>query len=301
MSYNGILPVDKPEGFTSFDVIAKLRGMFQTRRIGHAGTLDPGATGVLLLFFGGTTRFINFLPNHDKRYTAVLRLGVVTDTQDMSGRVLETRPVSAGRAEVEQALQSFLGEQRQIPPMYSAVQKDGRRLYELARQGVEVEREPRTVTIHHIALLDASPDEGLYTLDISCSAGTYIRTLCHDLGQKLGCGGAMASLRRTWACGFSLDSCCTLEELQALADAGRLSEALLPLETAFGQLPRLQLNGRASSLFLNGARLSLERLGLTGEEGRMAVYDAQGRFLGLAVPDAPQGELRPLRVYPRQE
>ncbi len=301
MSFNGILPVDKPEGFTSFDVIAKLRGMFQTRRIGHAGTLDPGATGVLLLFFGGTTRFINFLPNHDKRYTAVLRLGVVTDTQDMSGRVLETRPVSVGRAEVEQALQSFLGEQRQIPPMYSAVQKDGRRLYELARQGVEVEREPRTVTIHHIGLLDASPDEGLYTLDISCSAGTYIRTLCHDLGQKLGCGGAMASLRRTWACGFSDDCCRTLEELQALADTGRLSEALLPLETAFAQLPRLELNARASTLFLNGAKLSLERLGLTGEEGRMAVYDVQGQFLGLASPDASQGELRPLRVYTRQE
>ncbi|MGI6403194.1 MAG: tRNA pseudouridine(55) synthase TruB [Oscillospiraceae bacterium] len=300
MSFNGILPVDKPEGFTSFDVIAKLRGMFRTRRIGHAGTLDPGATGVLLLFLGGTTRFISFLPNHDKRYTAVLRLGIVTDTQDMAGHVLKTRPVLAGRAEVEQALQSFLGEQQQIPPMYSAVQKDGRRLYELARQGLEVEREPRTVTIYDITLLDASPDEGLYTLDITCSAGTYIRTLCHDLGQKLGCGGAMASLRRTWACGFSLNSCRTLEELQALAGEGRLEQGLLPLESAFAQLPRLELDTRASSLFLNGAKLSLQPLGLTGDEGQLAVYSGQGQFLGLAAPDGEKGELRHLRVYARQ-
>ncbi len=297
MSLNGILPVDKPEDFTSFDVIAKLRGMFKTRKIGHAGTLDPAATGVLLLFLGGTTRFISFLPNHDKRYTAVLQLGVVTDTQDLTGKVLETRPVLAGRDEVEQALAEFLGEQKQIPPMYSAVQKDGRRLYDLARQGLEVEREPRTVTIHELKLLDASPQEELYTLDISCSTGTYIRTLCHDLGQKLGCGAAMASLRRTWACGFPLTGCRTLEELQALTEEGRLPEALLPLEAAFAGLPRLELLPQASKRFLNGASLALERLGLSGEEGQLAVFDSQDQFLGLAAPDLQTGELRPVRVY----
>ncbi len=300
MSLNGILPVDKPEDFTSFDVIAKLRGMFKTRRIGHAGTLDPAATGVLLLFLGGTTRFISFLPNHDKRYTASLQLGVVTDTQDLTGKVLETRPILAGRKEVEEALAGFLGEQQQIPPMYSAVQKDGRRLYDLARQGLEVEREPRTVTIHELKLLDASPQEGLYTLDISCSTGTYIRTLCHDLGQKLGCGAAMASLRRTWACGFPLAGCRTLAELQALTEEGRLPEALLPLETAFVQLPRLELAPSASKRFLNGASLSLERLGLSGEEGQLAVFDVQGQFLGLAAPDLQTGELRHIRVYAKQ-
>jgi len=293
----GILIVDKPAGMTSFGVVAKLRGMAKTKKVGHAGTLDPAATGVLPVFLGGATRFIDFLPDHGKRYAAHLQLGITTDTQDTTGRVLETRPVNVTAADVTAALPRFEGKIMQTPPMYSALKKDGKRLYELARQGVEVEREAREVEVHTVCLSwnDADETAGRYQWDIECSKGAYIRTLCHDLGAALGCGGAMAHLRRTGACGYTLGDAHTLEDLQALTDAGRLGSALLPLESAFVAFPRLELDERQAKLFTNGTCPGRDVFGhlnaACGE--RIAIFGPAG-FLGLATPDGER--LKHLRV-----
>ena len=295
---NGILIVDKPAGCTSFGVVAKVRGMAKTKKVGHAGTLDPEATGVLPVFLGGATRFIDLMPNHDKRYTATFILGKTTDTQDTSGAVLQTRPVTAGQKEVAEALARFQGKTLQIPPMYSAVKQDGKRLYELARQGIEVERKPREIEIKRIALLWCDEAAGRYTIDVACSKGTYIRTLCHDLGELLGCGAAIQDLRRTQACGFSLQEARTLEELQSLADSGNFAHALLPVESAFAGLPRLDLDARASHLFKNGVRLSLDIFpGLSAQKAqRLTVFGSDGKFLGLAASNG--SFLRHVRVMP---
>jgi len=294
---NGILIVDKPAGCTSFRVVAKVRGMAKTKRVGHAGTLDPDATGVLPVFLGGATRFIDLMPDHGKRYTATFILGITTDTQDASGTVLRTRPVTAGQKEVVQALTRFQGKIRQIPPMYSALKQDGKRLYELARQGIEVERQPREIEIERIALMWCDEAAGRYTIDVACSKGTYIRTLCHDLGELLGCGAAMQDLRRTQACGFSLQEAHTMEELQSFADSGNFSQALLPVQSAFTGFPRLDLDERASHLFKNGVRLSLDHLpGLPSDQSgqRLTVFGSDGAFLGLA--NTADGCLRHIRV-----
>ena len=197
---NGILVIDKSAGWTSQDVAAKLRGVFHERRVGHGGTLDPMATGVLPVFIGRATRAAEFLESAEKEYVAGLRLGVVTDTQDTSGTVLETNPVCVTRAQLEAALRQFLGPIEQIPPMYSAIKINGQKLYELARRGQEVARRPRSITIHALELLEGEGAD--WTVRVRCSKGTYVRTLCHDLGRALGCGGCMSSLRRTRAGSF---------------------------------------------------------------------------------------------------
>ena len=195
---DGIIIIDKPAGWTSMDVCAKLRGILREKRIGHAGTLDPMATGVLPVFVGHATKAVQFAENGRKEYRAVLKLGTVTDTQDTTGTVLETHPVTVGADEVRAALEHFTGELLQLPPMYSALKVNGQKLYDLARQGKTVERKPRAITVYELELLEQSaPDE--FALRVVCSKGTYIRTLCHDLGQALGCGGCMAALRRTMA------------------------------------------------------------------------------------------------------
>jgi len=291
----GILIVDKPKGITSFGVVAKVRGMSGIRKVGHAGTLDPDATGVLPVFLGGATRFIDFLPEHDKRYTATLALGITTDTQDATGTVLRTRPVGAGKSEVERALAGFVGRLRQIPPMYSAVKQGGKRLYQLARAGVEIERPAREVDIHEITLLAWDEPAGRYTIDVHCSKGTYIRTLCHDLGEMLGCGGVMEELRRTCACGYLLEEAHTLDNLQAFTDERRLECALLRIETAFAHLPRLELDERCARLFGNGVRLELSSLGAAHfKDGEQMAVFAGNVFLGLAAPES--GHLRHLRL-----
>jgi len=291
----GILIVDKPAGITSFGVVAKLRGMSGLKKVGHAGTLDPDATGVLPVFLGGATRFIDLLPEHDKRYTATLLLGQTTDTQDTTGTVLRTRPVSVGKTQVESALAGFVGKGQQIPPMYSAVKQGGKRLYQLARAGLEVERPAREIEIHDISLLGWDEPAGRYTIDVRCSKGTYIRTICHDLGELLGCGGVMQELRRTCACGYTLEGARTLMALQTLTDERRLDTALLPVETAFAHLPRLELDEPCARLFGNGVRLELKSLGAEylRESERVAVFSA-GDFLGLAF--AESGQLRHLRL-----
>lgn len=233
---NGILVIDKSAGWTSQDVAAKLRGVFHERRVGHGGTLDPMATGVLPIFIGRATRAAEFLESAEKEYIAGLRLGTVTDTQDTSGTVLETHPVTVTREDVQAALAQFLGPIEQIPPMYSAIKIGGQKLYELARRGKEVERKPRSITIHELELLEGEGTE--YVLRVRCSKGTYVRTLCHDLGRALGCGGCMSSLRRTRAGSFALSQAVTMQQVLDFAAEHDPQELLMPVDAVFRYIRR---------------------------------------------------------------
>ncbi len=232
---NGIVIIDKPADWTSMDVCAKLRGIFHEKRVGHGGTLDPMATGVLPVFVGQATRAVEFAENSQKEYVAGLRLGQVTNTQDTSGETLETHPVTVTRADVQAALAHFLGNVEQIPPMYSAIKINGQKLYDLARKGKEVERKPRSITIFELELLEQVSDTD-YLIRCRCSKGTYLRTLCHDIGQRLGCGGTMYSLRRTMAAGFTLTDAVTIQDVQHSGEA-----LLLPTDTLFQEHPMLLL------------------------------------------------------------
>lgn len=276
---SGILILDKPSGWTSQDAAARLRQVFGTRRIGHGGTLDPMATGVLPIFVGRATRAVEFFEHAEKEYVATLRLGVLTDTEDITGTVLQTRPVTADRAAVAGALPQFLGPQLQTPPMYSALKVGGRKLYELARQGVEVPRQPRPIEIFELELLDGTGPE--YRLRVRCSKGTYIRTLCKDLGQALGCGGCMAALRRTRAGLYSLDQAVPLQTLLDRADRGEdVEKLLLPVDSLFASCPRLDLTPAQAQKCRNGAAFSAPC-----SPGRYRLYDAGGGFLALGQGD----------------
>lgn len=273
---DGILIIDKPTDWTSMDVCAKLRGIFHEKRIGHGGTLDPMATGVLPVFIGRATRAVEFAERSDKEYVAALRLGVVTDTQDSTGNVLETHPVRISRQDLEAVLPRFTGNIQQIPPMYSAVKIQGKKLYQLARKGQEIARPARPITIHALELLDddtGAPNE--YLLRVRCSKGTYIRTLCHDIGQALGCGAVMSGLQRTMACGFSLDRAVTLEAVAAAADPASL---LLPLDAYFADRPMVALHGHAEKKVRNGQAVPMPAL----PAGEYRVYGADGAFLALS-------------------
>ena len=293
---NGILCIDKPEGFTSFDVVAKLRGIAGTRRVGHAGTLDPMATGVLPLFFGRATKACDILPRQDKRYLADFRLGVTTDTQDETGRVLcERDPSGVSEADVRKAAARFTGEIMQVPPMYSALRVEGKRLYELARQGVEVERKARPVTIHSLDFVSWDGASHTCRIDVHCSKGTYIRTLVADIGEALGCGAVMTGLRRTMAAGFTLADCVTIGEAGDLAREGRFAEALLPVGAAFAGLPRARLSEKQAKMFLNGVRLDPARVARPGGGGPFAVYLGEETFLGTA--EVKNGEFRMVKLF----
>ena len=295
MLKDGIICIDKPADHTSFDVIARVRGILHIRKIGHAGTLDPMTTGVLPVFIGRATKACDILPVQDKRYTAEMRLGTVTDTQDITGQVLEQHPVTVTREEFARAIRSFQGEQMQLPPMYSAVQVGGRRLYDIAREGGTVERTPRKVHFYSIDILELTDTTA--RLDVHCSKGSYIRTLCHDIGRKLGCGGVLTSLRRTMAAGFTEQECVTLEQLAELAAQGRVEERFLPIARVFDSLPRLELSSKQARLYLHGVKLDCARLGLPIQPGDIAVYDEAGEFLGVSYTDAGSGELRSRKLF----
>ena len=280
---DGILCIDKPEGMTSFLCVAILRRLLGVKKIGHAGTLDPNATGVLPLLVGRATKTLDHLPTHDKSYTATLRFGAVSDTLDIWGTVTETGAPIPSHAAVEAALPAFRGEIMQIPPMTSALKKDGVRLYELARQGIEIEREARPVTIYELELLDYDESKGELTLHCACSKGTYIRTLCDDLGRMLGCGAVMTALRRTAAAGYSLADCVTVEEAKELAAAGRLADRLLPIETILAAYPAITVSAPQAARFRNGGALDLIRLRDT-VDGPVRVYDPAGVCIALGVP-----------------
>ena len=334
---NGILSVDKPAGWTSQDVVAKLRGVFHEKRVGHGGTLDPMATGVLPVFLGRATRAVPFFEHADKVYEAELRLGLVTDTQDITGRTLEERPVDITPEQFETALARFRGEIQQIPPMYSAIKVNGQKLYALARKGKEIEREARPVTIYELEATgirhQASGDGGCEAtgnrqqetgdggcglprqcahwlamteseagsrpdtchlspvtchLKIHCSKGTYVRTLCHDIGAALGCGGCMAALRRTRAGRYGLDQAHTLEEILAAPEPERL---LLPTDSLFSDRPALTVNAAAERKLRNGAVVGT----LNAIDGEYRVYGPQGDFLLLG--EVQTGALRTIRSF----
>lgn len=288
---NGIICINKPQEFTSFDVVAKMRGITGTKKIGHAGTLDPMATGVLPLFFGCATRACDRMPEDGKRYTADFQLGLETDTYDIWGKILREQQASCSRSEIEAVLAGFRGRIEQLPPMFSAVRVNGQRLYELARQGKTIERKPRCVEITLLELLEFDEERQCGRLDIVCSKGTYIRSICHDLGERLGCGDVMTGLVRTQAGIFTLKDCITLEQAQKCAVSGDFSGALLPVERLFRSLPAIRLNEVQSKKFCNGLRLDINRVRHQRLPGSHAVYDNSGGFLGLAVLDFDKMEL----------
>ena len=272
---NGIIIIDKPQGWTSHDVVAKCRRLLGERRIGHAGTLDPMATGVLPVFVGRATRAVEYAAEAGKEYVAGLRLGLSTDTQDITGTVLSTSDTVISRDALEAALAPFRGDILQVPPMYSALKKNGKPLYELARKGQEVERQPRPVTISALEVVERT-GENRFTLRVACSKGTYIRTLCHDIGQALGCGGVMDSLRRTRAAGFTLEQAVTMDGLSQAAEEGRAAELLLPVDTYFSQHPALTIQPAQERLCRNGNPFSCK-----GRDGTYRVYGSKGEFLML--------------------
>ncbi len=287
---DGILLIDKPRGFTSFDVIAKLRGMTRIRRIGHAGTLDPMATGVLPCLFGTAARLCDCLPDETKTYRADVRFGVVTDTQDVTGKVLSESSLPLSREALEEALEPFRGDILQTPPMYSAVRVNGQRLYDLAREGRDVARAPRPVSIYDLRLLEYDEAGRAAICTVTCSRGTYVRTLFHDLGQALGCGAALSALCRTAASGWTLDRCITMEQAQALTDEGTLLDRLLPVSDAFAALPRMNVGEWQAGMLKNGVPLSLKKLG-DPAPGRYGVW--QGNlFLGLGTVEPGAAGMR---------
>lgn len=288
---NGFLIVNKPAGMTSHDVVNAVRRLVGTRRVGHAGTLDPMAIGVLVLALGAATRLVQFIDTSDKTYRATLRLGETTTTYDADGDLVERRPVTVSQADVEVALAGFRGNIAQIPPMYSAIKVKGQKLYHLARQGKEIERAARPVTIHRLDVLDwALPD---VTIEVVCSAGTYIRSLAHDLGQTLGCGAHLTALTRTAAGDFRLKNAYTLEALDALARAGRLPEALLPPETALAALPVIVLTPEQEQAVRFGQTVTLDAL---PDIELAQARDAIGRLVAVMLPAGP-GVWRPKLVF----
>lgn len=290
----GILCVDKLPEMTSFLCCAIMRRLLGVRKIGHAGTLDPNATGVLPLLVGRATKLLDHLPVHDKRYTATLQFGATSDTLDIWGKVTATGAPYPALEAIAAALPAFRGQIRQIPPMTSALKKDGVRLYELARQGVEIKREARPVTIYTLELLDYDSGTGRLTLDCACSKGTYIRTLCDDLGRALGCGAVMTALRRTMAAGYDEAACLTLEQARQLAEAGTLRERLLPADSVLAVYPALTVTDPQAVRFRNGGTLALERLRAPVETAAR-VYSPAGRFLGLGRPVGDQ--LKPVCLF----
>ena len=270
---NGILVIDKSAGWTSQDVAAKLRGVFHERRVGHGGTLDPMATGVLPVFIGRATRAAEFLESAEKEYVAGLRLGVVTDTQDTSGTVLETNSACVTRAQLEAALRQFLGPIEQIPPMYSAIKINGQKLYELARRGQEVARRPRSITIHALELLEGEGAD--WAIRVRCSKGTYVRTLCHDLGRALGCGGCMSSLRRTRAGSFTLAQAVTMQQVLDFAAGQDPQQLLMPVDAVFAAHPPLIVTLGQAAKLKNGAQVKDWQF----QPGTYRVYAEDGEFL----------------------
>ena len=275
---SGILIIDKSPGWTSQDAAAKLRGLYGERRVGHGGTLDPMATGVLPIFLGRATRAVEFFEHAEKEYVAGLRLGLTTDTEDTSGTVLEEAAVDVTEAQVRAAVEALRGEREQIPPMYSAVKVGGRKLYELARAGREIERRARTVTIHEAELLEGAGEH--WRFRVLCSKGTYVRSLCRELGEILGCGGCMESLRRTRAGCFDLSGAHTMDEIMAMPPEDR-QRLLLPVDSLFSQYPALSLTENQTRRIKCGGDFSLPRA-----DGTWRFYGPDGEFLALGRTEA---------------
>ena len=302
---NGVINVYKEAGFTSHDVVAKLRGIVKQKKIGHTGTLDPDAEGVLPVCLGNATKLCGLLTEKEKTYRAVLLLGQTTDTQDTSGKVLTEAPVNVGEEEVRETILSFLGDYDQIPPMYSALKVNGKKLYELARAGKEVERQARRVRILEIQIQEIRLPEVVFT--VTCSSGTYIRTLCQDIGEKLGCGGCMKRLLRTKVDRFELADSHKLSELEALMKAGRIEEVLLPVDDVFAACPTVRVKPESDRLIRNGNPFGKEDIAeVTGErpaEGTeleltcVRVYNSDGEFCGLYRREQGGRRYKPEKMF----
>lgn len=291
---DGILNINKPVGMTSFDVVARVRRLSGVKKVGHAGTLDPDASGVLPVCVGKATKVIEFLMEKDKSYRVGLYLGRATDTQDASGKVLYEKPVEADFCEIEKAVKSFIGNIEQIPPMFSAIRVAGKRLYDLARKGIEIERKARSVTFYNIEILSMeriSENNVNVIMDVECSKGTYMRTLCHDIGELLGCGGHMSSLIRTRSGPFSLENSFTIDDLTDLHRETRIEEAFLTMDQAILYLPSVVVSSEEAKRLKNG--LGVVRQDLT--PGYIRVYHEKGSFLAIGVINTDMNTV--LRTY----
>lgn len=285
---NGIILIDKPQGWTSHDVVAKLRGILHERRIGHSGTLDPLATGLLVVFVGRATRAVEFAEADSKEYVARLRLGLSTDTQDISGNIISESSELPEEDEVLEAVGRFVGDLEQIPPMYSAVKIGGKKLYELARKGQNIERIPRKISVSSIEIIGKEGND--YILKIACSKGTYIRTLCNDIGALLGCGACMSSLRRGRAGAFSIEDAHSIDEVENAANGGRLVDIMLPVDTLFLALPELKVPESTANRLKNGNIIKI-----SAADGDYRVYSESGEFL--LVGKAENGKLKTIKSF----
>lgn len=293
---DGILIIRKEKGYTSHDVVAKLRGILHMKKIGHTGTLDPEAEGVLPVALGKATRLVEMLTEKQKTYEAVLRLGVVTDTQDMTGQILSQSDIKEITGEqITETVRSFLGEQLQIPPMYSALKVNGKKLYELAREGVTVERTPRPVCFYEIKILEM--DLPRVRLEVSCSKGTYIRTLCHDIGQKLGCGGAMEELLRTRSGQFTLADSMTLAQVEDAVKDGTISDKILGIEEILKEYPPVLCKKEGDRLLANGNPLVQELVQTQAKEGWVRMCFSDKRFAGIFQWDENRKRYFPVKMF----
>lgn len=293
----GIICLNKPQGITSFLAVAKVRRLVGEKKAGHTGTLDPMATGVLPIMLGGATRFIELLPTSKKAYIAKFKLGITTDTLDITGEVKDTRQVLSTKQDVQAVLSRFKGDIMQTPPMYSAVLKDGVRLYEIARKGIEIEREQRPVTIHSLELTNAIEKNHEYEIAVECSAGTYIRTLISDIGEELGCGAVMTELCRTSANGFLLDECITLEQLELLSKNAEVETALKTVDGTLLEYPKVVVTTAQSKRFSNGGELAIDRIGSPKSIGFYRVYSPEKQFLGVGEIKENSSQLLVKRVF----
>ena len=295
---DGIINVYKEKGFTSHDVVAKLRGILHIKKIGHTGTLDPDAVGVLPVCIGKGTKLCDMITDTDKTYEAVMLLGISTDTQDISGNVLSKKDVAVDEKTLIEAIDSFVGEYKQIPPMYSAIKVNGRKLYQLAREGIEIERSPRDVYIRSIHINDMNLQDGepSVTMTVSCSKGTYIRTLCHDIGEKLGCGACMKSLSRTRVGRFYIDDSYTINQIAALNLKGELSSIVTPVDSMF-DYPEIRIKREYDKLLYNGNQLPLSAgKALDGNtDDKVRIYNESGEFIGIYSMD--DSGYKPVKIF----
>ncbi|MBP3603231.1 MAG: tRNA pseudouridine(55) synthase TruB [Lachnospiraceae bacterium] len=296
--FHGMINVYKEKGYTSHDVVAKLRGICKQKKIGHTGTLDPDAVGVLPVCLGNATKLCDMLTDKEKEYIAEFKLGITTDTQDISGKVLEEKEIHVSKKQAEDTIMSFMGHYDQIPPMYSALKVNGKKLYELAREGKEVERKSRPVTIFEIEIMDEKFPE--FMIRVRCSKGTYIRTLCHDIGQKLGCGAVMTSLKRTKSGCFFVENAYGLDEIQKRSDDGTLQSIIIPAEKMFENLLAVEAEESAGKALANGNQLKKGEYVTTEElkpEQQVRLYRYDGQFQGVYRYDARRKLLCPVQLF----
>ena len=292
---DGVLNIRKEKGYTSFDVVAKLRGILHMKKIGHTGTLDPEAEGVLPVVLGKATKLVDLLTEKQKTYEALLHLGLETDTQDMTGKVLREQPVNVTEEEASAVIRSFLGEQQQIPPMYSALKVDGKKLYELAREGKIVERKPRTVHFYEIEIKKI--ELPYIRFSVTCSKGTYIRTLCHDIGQKLGCGGCMEELIRTRSGNFDLEDSMTLAQVEEAVKNGTIENRVIRIGQVLKDYPEIFCTREGDRLLENGNALSEKMVRNNHKEGWVRMCDSQGEFRGIYQWDNGKKRYQPQKMF----